>query len=115
MGETFLNCLSIQEYSLRIGGGILLFVVALKMIFSSRSVSEAEKPSQTPFIVPIATPLLSGAGLLAMIMLYSKQEANDLKILFAILLAWIGVTGILVSAPYLQVILGKEVSPLWNN
>lgn len=108
VGETFLKCLSIQGYALRISGGILLFIVALKMIFSARSAKDTEKPAQAPFIVPIATPLLSGAGLLTMIMLYSKQEANDLKIMLAILLAWIGVTGILVLAPYLQIILGKR-------
>lgn len=108
LGETFLNCLNIQGYALRISGGILLFIVSLHMIFSGRSEREVERPKQDPFIVPIATPLLSGAGLLTMIMLYSKQEANDMKILIAILLAWVGVTGILVLAPYLQIVLGKR-------
>lgn len=108
LGETFLNCLNIQGYALRISGGILLFIVSLNMIFSGRSEMEVEKPKQNPFIVPIATPLLSGAGLLTMIMLYSKQEANDMKILIAILLAWVGVTVILVLAPYLQIVLGKR-------
>jgi multiple antibiotic resistance protein len=42
-----------------------------------------------------------------MIILYSEQEANNLKMLFAIILAWIGVTTILVTAPYLQTLLGK--------
>ena len=60
------------------------------------------------FIVPIATPLLFGAGLMTMIIVYAKQEANDLKVLFAILLAWIGITLVLVMAPYLQVFLGKR-------
>ena len=110
LGEIFLSSLKIENYALTTSGGILLFIVALKMIFSNRSQDEKEvdKPKQDPFIVPIATPLLSGAGLLTMIMLYSKQEANDLKILFAIFIAWIGVTAVLVSAPYLQIVLGKR-------
>ncbi len=108
LGETFLNHLKIQNYALTISGGTLLFLVALKMIFSDRSEDKLQMPRQDPFIVPIATPLLSGAGLLTMIMLYSKQEANDMKVLFAILLAWLGVTGVLVSAPYLQIFLGKR-------
>lgn len=108
LGEIFLSSLNIQNYALTVSGGVLLFLVALKMIFSDRNETRAEAPKQVPFIVPIATPLLSGAGLLTMIMLYSKQEANDLKILFAILLAWIGVTIVLVTAPYLQVFLGKR-------
>lgn len=108
LGEFFLKSLSIQNFALTTSGGIILFLVALKMIFPNRDENRAEKPKQEPFIVPIATPLLSGAGLLTMIMLYSKQEANDMKMLMAILLAWIGVAGVLVAAPYLQIFLGKR-------
>lgn len=108
LGDIFLSSLNIQNYSLKISGGILLFIVALKMIFSGHSAAETEKPKHDPYIVPIATPLLSGAGLLTVIMVYSKQEANDLKMFFAILLAWIGVTAVLVTAPYLQIFLGKR-------
>lgn len=108
LGETLLHNLKITNYALTISGGILLFVVALKMIFTGKGNSAEKTVHQDPFIVPIATPLLSGAGLLAMIMLYAKQEANDLKVLFAILLAWIPLTLILVLAPYLQVFIGKR-------
>ncbi len=108
LGETFLKCFSIQNYALTTSGGILLFLVALKMIFANRDETKNEGPKQDPFIVPIATPLLSGAGLLTMIMLYSKQEDNDMKIFLAILLAWVGVTLVLVTAPYLQIFLGKR-------
>jgi multiple antibiotic resistance protein len=108
LGETFLKSLNIQNFALTISGGVLLFIVALHMIFSTRDEKQVTGPKQAPFIVPIATPLLSGAGLLTMIMLYSKQEANDMKILLAILLAWVGVTAVLVAAPYLQIFLGKR-------
>jgi multiple antibiotic resistance protein len=108
LGEAFLQGLQIQNYALTISGGVLLLVVAIKMIFSIRSEETINKPKQDPFIVPIATPLLAGAGLLTMIMLYSKQEQNDWKVFFAILIAWIGITGVLVAAPYLQVFLGKR-------
>lgn len=109
LGEIFLSTLKIARYSLTFSGGILLLLVAIKMIFSrSPEDGKNEAPKQDPFIVPIATPLLSGAGLMTMIMLYSKQEANDLKIFFAILIAWIGVTGVMVTAPYLQIFLGKR-------
>lgn len=108
LGETFLNCLCIQNYALRMSGGTLLFLVSLKMIFSHSSDEKADSQKQDPYIVPIATPLLSGAGLLTVIMLYSQQEGNDLKILLAILIAWVGVTFVLVTAPYMQVFLGKR-------
>jgi multiple antibiotic resistance protein len=108
LGEVFLTNLKIANYALTISGGVLLFVVSLKMIFSNNHEQKSEEPRAVPFIVPIATPLISGAGLLTMIMLFSKQESNDSKILLAILLAWVAITLVLVSAPYLQILLGKR-------
>jgi multiple antibiotic resistance protein len=107
-GEFFLGLLHIKDFALTFCGGILLFLVALKMIFAAKAGSNSEVIKQEPFIVPIATPLLSGPGLLTIIMLYSKQEANDFKISAAILLAWVGVLAVMAIAPYLQKILGKR-------
>lgn len=107
-GEFFLQSLKISPYALTTSGGVLLTIVALRMIFFDREEKKESNTQAPPFIVPIATPLISGAGLLTMIMLYSKQEANDLKIFLAILIAWIGVTSILVGAPYIHVLLGKR-------
>lgn len=108
LGETLENSLCLQDYALSISGGILLLIIAFKMIFSQFDENPKSKLQADPFIVPIATPLISGAGLLTMIMLYAKEEKNDLKLFFAILIAWIGITAVLVTAPYLQLILGKR-------
>jgi multiple antibiotic resistance protein len=108
LGETFLSHLQIQNYALTTSGGILLFIVALNMIFIDHSEDKLTAPKQVPFIVPIATPLVSGAGLLTMMMLYAKQEPSQFKLLAAIFLAWTGITAVLVSAPYLQLFVGKR-------
>jgi multiple antibiotic resistance protein len=108
LGEIFLQSFNIQDFALRISGGVILLLVAIKMIFPNRADHPVEKAKEAPFIVPIATPLLSGAGLLTMIMLYSEQEQNDIIIFLAILMAWIGVTAVLVAAPYLQIFLGRR-------
>ena len=109
LGETFLSRLQVADYALTMGGGILLFIVALRMIFVDRRPKTSADPlQQEPFIVPIATPLLSGAGLLTMIMLHSKREANDLKVLLAICIAWVGIIAVLVLSPYLQILFGKR-------
>jgi multiple antibiotic resistance protein len=107
LGEIFLNSLLIKEYALRISGGTLLFIVALKMIFSREVDSKSDSPKQDPFIVPIATPLISGAGLLTTILLKSNETTTGV-VLLGILVAWIGVTVVLVTAPYLQLLLGKR-------
>lgn len=107
-GEFFLTQLHVQDFAVTLCGGILLFLVALNMIFALSQPAEMVTLKQEPFIVPIATPLLSGPGLLTIIMLYSREIDNNLKISAAILLAWVGVTFVLVVAPYLQKILGKR-------
>lgn len=109
-GEIFLRFLKIENFAVTISGGILLMLVSLSMIFSGGHQEETTKKEKKhePFFVPIATPLIAGPGLLAMIMFYSQLENNNLKITLAILLAWIGVTAVMTSAPYLNRVLGKR-------
>lgn len=107
-GEITLGALNIKDYTLKITGGLLLLIVAYGMIFTSKPIEGANSSKQEPFIVPIATPILSGAGLLSVIMLYSAGEKNDFKITSAILIAWIGIYFVLAIAPYMQRVLGKR-------
>lgn len=107
-GELFLSILHISDFAISITGGLLLFLVAYGMIFPKKDKSdvEPEKHKTVPFLFPIATPLLSGPGLLTIIMLQSKLEPAW-KISFAIFLAWIGVIIVLAVAPFLHKLLGK--------
>lgn len=107
-GEVFLGLLQVTDYAMTLCGGILLLIISLGMIFPKNENQEAKALQQEPFIVPIAIPLLSGPGVLALIMLFSKQAQNNLLISGAILLAWAGVIGIMAVAPYMQKILGKR-------
>lgn len=107
-GEQFLSLLNVHDFSMTLCGGTLLLVVSLQMIFPKHEEASSNVQTREPFVVPIATPLLSGPGVLTLIMLFSKQEANNLKITTAIILAWIGVIFVLGVAPYMQKILGKR-------
>jgi multiple antibiotic resistance protein len=95
-------------YAVTLTGGTILFLTSLMMIFPKQERGDSHTLKQEPFFVPIATPLLSGAGLLTIIMLYSKQENNDFLITGAILLAWVGVLGVMAGAPYIQRIFGPR-------
>lgn len=108
LGEKFLGLLHVSDFAMTLCGGILLLVIALGMIFPKNEAASQQIPKQEPFIVPIAIPLLSGPGVLTMIMLFARQEANDLKISIAILLAWTGVVAVMAAAPYMQRILGQR-------
>lgn len=107
-GNVFLSHINVKDYAMSLCGGILLLVLAIEMILPSRHQDSSSETQQEPFIVPIATPLLSGAGVLSLIMLFAKQEANNLKITLAILIAWTGVILVLAFAPYLQKLLGRR-------
>lgn len=107
-GEYFLSFLGIQLYSLSLCGGVILLLTAFKMIFSLKDEAATAEIPKEPLIVPIATPILTGPGLMTIIMIYATKEANTLKITSALLLAWVGILLTLYTAPYLQKIFGKR-------
>lgn len=106
-GEIFLDLLKIDNYALRLTGGIVLFLVSLQMIFHKPESGQEGEMKKEPFIVPIATPLISGPGLMTMIMISSGTYPMYV-VFFAILLAWVGVLGVLGTAPYIQKLIGKR-------
>lgn len=106
-GVIFLELLNIEGYAVNISGGLLLFLVALTMIFASAA-SASTQEKREPMIVPIAIPILSGPGLLAMIMHFSSEHQKPAVLTLSILFAWVGVIAVLSTAPYLQRYLGKN-------
>lgn len=109
VGEYFLDLIQVKGYALSLCGGILLFFVALEMIFPIRKdVNGQSIRKKEPFVFPIATPLISGPGLMTVIMVYSKRVEDHLLIALAIALCFSAVTLVLMTAPYLQKALGKK-------
>ncbi|GAB4226928.1 MAG: YhgN family NAAT transporter [Chlamydiales bacterium] len=106
-GNAFLSLIQVKEYTLGITGGVLLFLVSIEMIFPKYHTQISYETKKEPFIVPIATPLISGPALMTIVMLKAHTE-SFLKLSLAVTIAWIGVTSILSAAPYLQKILGKR-------
>lgn len=101
-GEVFFSLLQIQKYAVGYCGGVLLLLVALNMIFTKPEVEEIVALKEEPYFVPITTPIITGPGLLTLIMLYSSQIGNNLVMSTAILLAWVGVMGVMLAGPYIQ-------------
>lgn len=108
VGDFFLSTLGISDYSLRLCGGVLLFIVGLSMIFPQHTNTHKEVIGQEPYIVPIATPLISGAGLMSMTMTFSAEIENNFFMIGALLLAWVGVFAVMATAPYLLRLFGKR-------
>jgi multiple antibiotic resistance protein len=107
-GNLFLTLLHAKDYAVALCGGVVLLLLALHMIFPKPEKEDAAKYKQEPFLVPIAIPLISGPGLMTMIMVYSKDLSNHIYMTAAILVAFSGVILILSLAPYLQRAIGEK-------
>jgi MarC family membrane protein len=110
-GRHFLAALQLSEIALRIGGGVILFVIAMRMVFPQPANAGAEANSTAePFIVPLAIPALAGPSALATVLLFSSQDTQEVMLhvaaLSAVALVWLAV---FLSASQLQRVLGPRV------
>lgn len=110
IGETLLSFLSVKMPTIMISGGIILFLIAIKMIFPSKHEAHAEIPHDSePFIVPLATPLVAGPAVLAAVMLYSGQHIHStMTTLTAIIVAWGASILVLLSSSLWKKLLGER-------
>ncbi len=109
LGERFLKILEISHESIFLAGGIILFIMGVKMIFPENgSLYDAFKADGEPLIFPLAVPLIAGPSVLAAVMIYSFQLESQIPLYIAIVLAWIASTIILYLANYLQKCLGQR-------
>lgn len=104
IGDSLLDVLSVGPATISISGGIILFIIAIRMIFPKGKDTSFE-PQGEPFIVPLAIPLVAGPAVLAAVMIYSHKEPIT-TLLLAICIAWALSTVILILAPFLKKILG---------
>jgi MarC family membrane protein len=94
-GEGFLRLLGLSQSSLGIAGGIILFLIALRMVFESSENVFGGLPQGEPFIVPLAIPFLAGPSALAtVILLGTKHDVSVTEAMLALVLA-MGVTACL--------------------
>ncbi len=109
LGAFVLSLLKISLPSVQVAGGIILFLIAVGMIFPTLDTGSGQFTRENePFIVPLSVPLIAGPTILAAIMVYSKQIQNHLIMLLAIGIAWLTSTLILVFTPYLKRILKDQ-------
>lgn len=104
LGDALMNSLKIKPDAIQIAGGIILFILCLKMIFPSpHDPNEAlHNHTSEPFIVPLAVPLIAGPGVLAAVMIYARQESNALITITAIIIAWVASLIILLASSFLK-------------
>ena len=111
-GRQFLDVMHLSEISLSIAGGVILFMIAINMVFkSSESLfgQSLEQLDHEPFIVPLAIPLIAGPSALATVMLMVSREPAKLGVWVAALTAAMVVSAILLAlGEKIEKLLGKR-------
>ena len=97
-GEALLNVIGIGMPAFRISGGMLLFLMAVDMLFERRSERREKQTATTradPSVFPLATPLIAGPGALATMILLSSRHSGDLAalaLIHGVLILMLGIT-----------------------
>ena len=107
-GTAVLEFLGLSQPSLSIAGGVLLFIIALKMIFPGAGADAAGEKDE-PFIVPLAMPMVAGPSTIAILLLLSSTEPERIwEWCTALVIAWAGTTVLLTASPFLLRVLGSK-------
>ena len=109
-GPSLLKLLGLSTEAVSISGGIILMIIAIRMIFPSRGGPMGDEVDDSePLIVPLATPMIAGPSILAtLVLLAESQPERSVEWLYALLAAW-GISAIiLLSSQSCYRILGKR-------
>lgn len=109
-GKYILSGLHIGEPALSISGGVILFFIAIKMIFP-KEVQRAEAVhGEEPLIVPLAVPLVAGPSSMVVLILFSTQYPGKILHWFsALIIAWTFSLTVILLSDYLGRLLGKRI------
>jgi small neutral amino acid transporter SnatA (MarC family) len=108
-GNNFLELLGLTDVSLQIGGGVILFLIALRMVFPVPEGIFGMAPDGEPFIVPLAIPALAGPSALGtVLLLVSRDPARLFEWIAALTVAMLISATVLVFSGHLQRLLGDR-------
>jgi MarC family membrane protein len=108
-GKYFLEWMHLRQESVQIAGGIVLFLIGIRMIFPRPEGLMGEIPGGEPFIVPLAIPLVAGpSGMAAVMLMGSNEPERLLGWSLALGIAWLGTAVILFSATLVYKWLGMR-------
>ena len=107
-GTAILEFLGLSQPSLSIAGGVLLFIIALRMIFPHAG-GEVASERDEPLIVPLAIPMVAGPSTIAILLLLSSTEPERIwEWCTALVIAWAVTTVLLTASPFLLRVLGDR-------
>lgn len=109
LGRYILGVLHVSRQALTIGGGVVLMLIALRMVFPSPEASLREQVHNEPFIVPLAIPYTAGPSAMATTLLFMSTEPQRWPVwLGAVCIAWLASAIILYFSAGMRKILGER-------
>ncbi|MFT5838120.1 MAG: multiple antibiotic resistance protein [Flavobacteriales bacterium] len=108
-GQVVLDFLNVRQESVSIAGGIILFLIGLKMIFPQPGGVTGLTSGEEPFIVPLAIPMIAGPSVLAALILLANQDhSRMMDWSMALGAAWLATATILMLSSTFHRILGER-------
>ena len=112
LGDKVLYLMRLSERSLEVAGGVILLMVAIRMIFvdPNHSGADSHRPAEEPLIFPLAIPLLAGPSALATVLLLaSRQPEKVWQWTGALACAMAVCMVVMLAASWLQKVLGQSL------
>jgi multiple antibiotic resistance protein len=109
LGRGLLGLLRVSAEALTVAGGVILLLIALRMIFPTADFNLREEVEEEPFVVPLAVPYTAGPSALATVLLLTSREPGRWpEWLLAIALAWLATSVVLYFAGFMSRFLGQR-------
>lgn len=109
LGRPMLRVMGLSQPALGVGGGVVLLLIALRMIFPPHESAPADVAQGEPFVVPLAIPCIAGPSSLATVLLMmSREPARWLEWVAAVLIAWAACVPIMLASGDLRKLLGER-------
>lgn len=110
LGQSMLRVLHVEDAALRAAGGVILLLIAIRMVFPTPEKNLSEPVThEEPFIVPLAVPYVAGPSLLAVIVVFVSQDSgNWYWYLAGLVISWLITAVTLYFSGFLQRVVGTR-------
>jgi MarC family membrane protein len=102
VGEGFLRVMRLSERSLEVAGGVILLMVAIRMIFGGGGGAYGVAEGKEPLIFPLAVPLLAGPSAMATVLLLASRQPEHMA-------SWIGALACAMAVSLLVLLLCNQI------
>ena len=109
-GDAFLRVMHLSERSLEVAGGVILLIIAIRMIFAADGAVYDLAPGREPVVFPLAVPLLAGPSAMATVLLLASRQPERMGAWLVALTLAMAVCGlVLVAADRIRQLVGVSV------